>query len=129
MISLMLGWLTKPWTVDDNGAVDDENEVDTVSPTSKPQLADDGSERSILAVIDTFDHPLYLLGDTAHLVNFIVSMQHLISSTNPQPPPSTFVVTQYSNMFPYQKNESNTIQYTYVVYYIVRYLASVPGWF
>ena len=76
----MLGWLTKPWTVDDNGAVDDENEVDTVSPTSKPQLADDGSERSILAVIDTFDHPLYLLGDTAHLVNFIVSMQHLISS-------------------------------------------------
>ena len=81
MISLMLGWLTKPWTVDDNGAVDDENEVDTVSPTSKPQLADDGSERSILAVIDTFDHPLYLLGDIAlqlHLVNFTISMQHLI---------------------------------------------------
>ena len=89
----MLGWLTKPWTVDDNGAVDDENEVDTVSPTSKPQLADDGSERSILAVIDTFDHPLYLLGDTAHLVNFIVSMQHLISSkieTLNHPPPRSW---------------------------------------
>ena len=89
----MLGWLTKPWTVDDNGAVDDENEVDTVSPTSKPQLADDGSERSILAVIDTFDHPLYLLGDAAlqlHLVNFTISRQHLLSSTietlnNPPP--------------------------------------------
>ena len=66
MISLMLGWLTKPWTVDDNGAVDDENEVDTVSPTSKPQLADDGSERSILAVIDSFDHPLSTYLVTLH---------------------------------------------------------------
>ena len=73
------GWPTEPWAVDNNGAVDDENEYDTVSPTSKPQLADDGSERSILAVIDTFDHPLYLLGDTAlqlHFVNFTISMQH-----------------------------------------------------
>ena len=86
---------TKPWTVDDNGVVDDDDDEEdgTVSPTSKPQLADDGSERSILAVIDTFDHPLYLLGDTAlqlHLVNFTISRQHLLSSTietlnNPPP--------------------------------------------
>ena len=56
LINVRLRGPTKPWTVDDNGAVDDdENEIDTVSPTSKPQLADDGSERSILAVIDTFD--------------------------------------------------------------------------
>ena len=35
----------------------------------------------------------------------------IIYNWNPQQPPSTFVVTQYSNMFPYQKNESNTLQY------------------